>query len=282
MEPRIYTYKITFEEVPYWYWGVHKEKEFGEEYWGSPTTNAWAWDLYTPKKQILELFPNTDEGWASANLLEDRLIKPDINNPFCLNESYGGFFSLKSLRKGAQSRNKLPRTPETSKKLSLKLKKRWEDESYREKNLPKLLSTQKKATEAAQSEEARDKQKQTFKLTGHNKGEKNSQYGTKLIHNKTLRITKRVPKDEVLKEGWEEGAIYDFDAYFRRLEKAAEKKKQSEQKKKLKWEEKKAFYAPLWEIYQNHSFKEFCAITGYNKSQQNILDKFNRFGLRRT
>ena len=24
--PRIYTYKITFEEVPYYYYGVHKEK----------------------------------------------------------------------------------------------------------------------------------------------------------------------------------------------------------------------------------------------------------------
>jgi hypothetical protein len=26
MQPRIYTYKITFEGSPYWYWGVHKEK----------------------------------------------------------------------------------------------------------------------------------------------------------------------------------------------------------------------------------------------------------------
>ena len=51
--PRIYTYKITFEEVPYYYYGVHKEKRFNEEYWGSPHTNKWAWEFYTPKKQIL-------------------------------------------------------------------------------------------------------------------------------------------------------------------------------------------------------------------------------------
>jgi hypothetical protein len=26
--PRIYTYKITFEEIPYYYYGVKKEKYF--------------------------------------------------------------------------------------------------------------------------------------------------------------------------------------------------------------------------------------------------------------
>lgn len=100
MEPRIYTYKITFEEVPYWYWGVHKEKEFGEEYWGSPTTNAWAWDLYTPKKQILELFSYNEEGWKQALSVEDRLILPDLNNLLCLNERCNVKSSLKSARKG--------------------------------------------------------------------------------------------------------------------------------------------------------------------------------------
>ena len=54
--PRIYLYKITFEEVPYYYYGVKKEKYFNEEYWGSPYTNKWCWELYTPKKQILQFF----------------------------------------------------------------------------------------------------------------------------------------------------------------------------------------------------------------------------------
>ena len=30
MQPRIYTYKITFEEVPYYYYGSKKEKVFNE------------------------------------------------------------------------------------------------------------------------------------------------------------------------------------------------------------------------------------------------------------
>lgn len=98
MEPRIYTYKITFEEIPHWYWGVHKEEEYGEEYWGTPVTNRRYWEWYTPKKQILEIFPTTEEGWRQANKVEDRLIRPDLNDPLCLNEGIGGYVSLRVLR----------------------------------------------------------------------------------------------------------------------------------------------------------------------------------------
>jgi hypothetical protein len=97
--PRIYTYKITFEEVPYYYYGVHKEKYFNEYYMGSPYTHKWCWELYTPKKQILQLFDFTDEGWLEANLVEDRLIKPFYQtDKWCLNESCGGMISIDILK----------------------------------------------------------------------------------------------------------------------------------------------------------------------------------------
>ena len=97
--PRIYTYKITFEEVPYYYYGVKKEKVFDEEYWGSPVANKWCWELYTPKKQILEVFDYTDEGWLEAQEVEKRLIQPVFNtDKWCLNESCGGKISLNVLR----------------------------------------------------------------------------------------------------------------------------------------------------------------------------------------
>jgi hypothetical protein len=98
MQPRIYTYKITFEEVPYYYYGSKKEKIFDEEYWGSPITNKWCWEFYTPNKQILELFDYSDEGYAKCRKIEDRLIKPVLNDFWCLNESCGGNYSLKVLR----------------------------------------------------------------------------------------------------------------------------------------------------------------------------------------
>ena len=97
--PRIYIYKITFEEVPYYYYGVKKEECYNQEYWGSPKTNKWCWELYTPKKQILQVFPYTDEGWLEAQEVEKRLIQPVFNtDKWCLNESCGGKISLKVLR----------------------------------------------------------------------------------------------------------------------------------------------------------------------------------------
>ena len=96
--PRIYIYKITFEEVLYYYYGVHKEKYFNEEYWGSPVTHKWMWDFYTPKKQTLEIFPFTDEGWLEAQEVEKRIIKPVFNtDKWCLNENCGGIISTDSL-----------------------------------------------------------------------------------------------------------------------------------------------------------------------------------------
>jgi hypothetical protein len=99
--PRIYLYKITFEEVSYYYYGVKKEKYFNQEYWGSSKTHKWVWDFYTPKKQILQVFPYTDEGWIEAQEVETRLIRPFYNtDKWCLNENCAGNISL-SIRRNA-------------------------------------------------------------------------------------------------------------------------------------------------------------------------------------
>tara|TARA_R110000868_G_scaffold10326_1_gene50907 strand:- start:151 stop:924 length:774 start_codon:yes stop_codon:yes gene_type:complete len=101
--PRIYLYKITFEEVPYYYYGVKKEKYYNQEYWGSPITNKWCWEFYTPKKQILEFFEYSDEGWLKTKEVEDRLIRPFYQtDKWCLNQNCGGTISLEVLRKSGR------------------------------------------------------------------------------------------------------------------------------------------------------------------------------------
>ena len=132
--PRIYTYKITFEEVPYYYYGVHKEKKFGEYYMGSPVANKWCWELYTPKKQILEVFPFTDEGWIEAQKVEGRLIRPVFNtDKWCLNENCMGIYSLEQKSKAGKVGGKkiveeklgmFGRTPEEMKETSRKAGKK--------------------------------------------------------------------------------------------------------------------------------------------------------------
>lgn len=108
MQPRIYTYKITFEEVPYYYYGVKKEEYFNQEYWGTPKTNKWCWEFYTPKKQILQLFEYSDSGWLEALNVEKQLIKPVFNtDKWCLNESCGGKVSLEIHRKNGKKTQEL-------------------------------------------------------------------------------------------------------------------------------------------------------------------------------
>jgi hypothetical protein len=103
MNLRIYVYKITFLDVPYYYYGVHKEKIFNEEYFGSPVTHKHYWKKYTPQKQILKEFNYSDEGWIFALHYEKELIKPVYNiDKFCLNENYNGFLSLETLRKSSK------------------------------------------------------------------------------------------------------------------------------------------------------------------------------------
>jgi hypothetical protein len=120
MKTRIYVYKITFEEVPYWYWGVHKEKKYGEVYWGTPVSHKWVWSFHTPKIQILQIF----DSWEEAKLIEDRLIRPDLNNTLCLNEAVGFHMSLESCSRGGVSAAKLAKEqgfgfygPKTEKQL---------------------------------------------------------------------------------------------------------------------------------------------------------------------
>ena len=101
--PRIYIYKITFEGVLYYYYGVHKEKKFDEKYWGSPKTNKWCWNFYTPKKQILQFFEFNDVGWLEAQEIEKRIIKQFYNkDKWCLNENCGGKFSIKHQKEAAK------------------------------------------------------------------------------------------------------------------------------------------------------------------------------------
>ena len=140
MTSRIYTYKVTFQEVPYFYWGAHKEKKHGELYLGSPVTHAWVWDFYTPSIQVLEFF----DTWEEAQQVEERLIRPYLDNPLCLNEHCSGKISLEQRRKGGLScvekhrKNKTGLHGMSRQQLSEAAKKAralTSKEQYRENNL---------------------------------------------------------------------------------------------------------------------------------------------------
>ena len=215
--PRIYTYKVTFEEIPFWYWGVHKEKKFGEFYLGSPVTHKWMWEFYTPKIQILEFFPPTDEGWEDARNLEYRLILPDLNNSLCLNEHCGGSTSLEIRRRVGKEQFKQSKgihSPEARRKQREMMTGRKVSKETRERLSQSLTGnrnclgrvhtekTKKKMSETAKAnpsrgmlgkthrEETREKMsssqkgktrtpEQRAKRSEAQQGEKNNRFGTK-------------------------------------------------------------------------------------------------------
>lgn len=101
--PRIYVYKITFDEVDHYYYGSHKEKHYNQYYMGSPVTHKDYWKLYTPKKEYIKFFDFSDSGYSEAREYENSLIRPVYNiDPLCLNESCGGHMSLDVCRNSAK------------------------------------------------------------------------------------------------------------------------------------------------------------------------------------
>lgn len=190
VNPRIYLYKITFEGRLEWYYGVHKEKVFGENYLGSPKTNKTFWKLYKPLIEILETFDYSEEGWNLAQEREKELIRPDLNNPFCLNESCGGKSSLKVSSETMSKTNKrLWQTPEYREKMDEVFGKRWNDPHQREKVSKESKErwrdpeTREKMRQGLLRQDTLDKLKLIRKKNSHQKGEKNSQYGTIWVTN---------------------------------------------------------------------------------------------------
>lgn len=122
MNPRIYVYKITFLEVPHYYYGMHEEKKYDEYYMGSPKTNKNYWKKYTPQKEILEVF----ETRKSAIECETNFIKPVYKTDlYCLNECCNGVVDIEICKMGGTKAYELGlgvhgRTPEQMSLDSLK------------------------------------------------------------------------------------------------------------------------------------------------------------------
>lgn len=275
-----YIYVIHFEDL-FYYIGKRKcpfnTNPWNDPYTGSPKTNKYKWKTTNFIKVVIECFDNDKDCFAAENNL---LIDLDWDNDkYCLNECCGGKFSYDANKRGALTKNKLPIKQPTRDKMSKLSKERWDDPNWKEKEkiIDTLRKTQKQASQASKSPEAIQKKIKIFKKNKHQQGEKNSQYGTKLIHNLELQQTKRIKKEEPIPFGWNKGAVYDFDAYYEKQKKRENRKETTKQKRKNIKDEKIKLYEEWYKIYKHTNFKEFCNITEYSKSQQNLCAKFKEF-----
>ena len=100
MAKNYYTYKITFKDLPrYFYFGFHKHSS--KLYFGSPKTWKHLWDQFEPEIQILQWFDTEEE----ARRVEKSIILETWKNKFSLNENCGGTISSECVKKVHQEKN---------------------------------------------------------------------------------------------------------------------------------------------------------------------------------
>lgn len=119
------------------------------------------------------------------------------------------------------------------------LKSKWEVSKYKEKNLALLRSIQPLAWKMSKTPESINKKKETLKRIQHQQGEKNSQFGTRWIHNLELKVSRRIKKDAIIPDGWLEGRVINFDKKLSQPINTIDSKKEKSLGLKRNWEHEK-------------------------------------------
>lgn len=121
------------------------------------------------------------------------------------------------------------------------------------------------------------KEGHSIRMSDLQRGIGNSQYGTKWMHNKNLMQCKKVPKDTILDDDWEDGRICNWNEYFSKVnkriinenirnEKAAEK---AAELNNIDWNF-------TYSIYLLYGYEITCFLTGYTKSRETLLALFKK------
>jgi hypothetical protein len=246
MEPRVYVYRTTFKEVPNFYHGWHLEKRFGEDYFGSPVSCKQYWELYTPCKEIIKVFENSDVGIRAALEFEEQLIREHWDNPLSLNRHCVIGFHPQVLRdlwkdpehkrkRAEESRERMIaqwNNPDWVSNTVEKAKKQWEDPEYRkEKALQASVQIKeqwkdpefRKRVSEARREQWEDPEalrirsmqtKQQWESEEYREmmskmmsGENNPNFGLMWITDGTREGSFRIPKDSEIPEGFRKGRV---------------------------------------------------------------------------
>jgi hypothetical protein len=127
-----YLYKLVFKQG-FYYTGVRKRttgEPLSDGYYGSPVTHKNKWKDQKPEKIIIALLW-CEEGEQYELERQHQICCYDLNDPFCLNEHFGGGFSLEISRKGgrigaqSQVEKKIGIHGMTFQERSIMAKERW-------------------------------------------------------------------------------------------------------------------------------------------------------------
>lgn len=204
-----YIYKTTNLVNGKWYIGMHSSDSLEDEYIGSGKMLWYSVKKYGRenfKMEILEFLPDR----SSLALRESEIVNMDLLcDPLCMNLMCGGlggfdFLDESILRKGkSQGGSTVFRLLNERHREKLK-----NDPLYRERIVKSISERTKGAGNPffgkTHSEEFREKLR--TKMSIAQKGENNSQFGMKWIHNSDLKKSIRVKNPEAfIADGWKMG-----------------------------------------------------------------------------
>jgi len=208
-------YKTTNQVNGKFYIGTHKTVDLNDDYLGSGKYLKHAIEKYGIEnfnKEILFVFDNPEDMFAKeAEIVTEDFISE--NNTYNLKKGgFGGFDYINSLidqswksenGKNSLHMQKLNTDPAYRKKLNESVSTRlklW----HKEGKISAPNCKGKKHTEES-------KRKISEKMAISAKGIKNSQYGKIWIHNKNLKNSIRINKNDPLPNGWELGRKIKWD-----------------------------------------------------------------------
>ena len=200
-------YKITNQINGKFYIGSHKTLDLNDDYMGSGKYLLHAQKKYGMEnftKEILFIFETAEEMYQKeAELVNEEMIS--LSNTYNVKiGGFGGWDYINSNQKNLYGNNgkvgfggeNLKRGGSLSQETRDKISATLKAADY------KPFLGKKHTTET--------KQLLSSKMSVSQAGEKNSQFGTRWIHCKTLQVSKRISKEAPLPENWEEGRKIKF------------------------------------------------------------------------
>lgn len=214
-------YKITNLINDKIYVGVHKTSNLEDGYMGSGTHLKKAQEKYgieNFKKEILEIFDNMDDmlDMESVIVNEEFVDRSDTYN-LIIGGGKSTFYYLNDAKlnlygKNGQSGYGLENLKSRADMKELMSKEDWD--KWNEKISQSLRQKYAEGFEnpflgKTHTEETKKKIGQKSKV--HQKGNGNSQYGTRWIYSLEEKKSKKIKKNEPLPEGWNEGRKIKFN-----------------------------------------------------------------------
>ena len=285
-------YQITNQVNSKTYIGVHKTDNLEDGYMGSGKylNNAYKkYGIENFQKEILEIYNSSEEMFDAESILvnEEFVSRKDTYN---LKEGgFGGFDYINNnglnnalengVKGGIATKERLVNDPVLRESYKYHYKKRTSDERKASAKRAKETEIKRYGKCHGTKHTAETKKKMSNAKKGKRTGTENSQYGTCWIYNLDLKENKKIQKDNLniyLDQGWIKGCIRDFEKYFEKEKKRAEKdiaKRTEKRKLELKNQHE------AQELYRIYKESEYNSMRSFAKSDLCCYDSSRLWNL---